>query len=78
MIYITAIGLPPGGSRTVRIYTQRVHRTTQNKQYIEKVITETRFTKHLMYLRPNKEVLNFFTVSNFFFPHCSWSHEPSK
>jgi len=27
--------LPPGGSSTVHIYTQRVHRTTQNKQYIE-------------------------------------------
>jgi len=36
MIYLlTAIGLPPGGSSTVRIYTQTVHRTTQNKQYIE-------------------------------------------
>jgi hypothetical protein len=27
--------LPPGGSSTVHIYTQTVHRTTQNKQYIE-------------------------------------------
>jgi hypothetical protein len=36
MIYmITAIGLPPGGSITVYIYTQTIHRTTQNKQYIE-------------------------------------------
>jgi hypothetical protein len=35
MIYLTAIGLPPGGSSTVHIYTQTVHRTTQNKQYIE-------------------------------------------
>ena len=36
MIYLlTAIGLPPGGSCTVRIYTQTIHRTTQNKQYIE-------------------------------------------
>jgi len=35
MIYLlTAIGLPPGGSSTVHIYTQTVHRTTQNKQYI--------------------------------------------
>ena len=25
----------PGGSSTVHIYTQTVHRTTQNKQYIE-------------------------------------------
>jgi len=36
MIYLlTAIGLPLGGSSTVHIYTQTVHRTTQNKQYIE-------------------------------------------
>ena len=34
MIYLlTAIGLSPGG--TVHIYTQTVHRMTQNKQYIE-------------------------------------------
>ena len=32
---LTAIGFPPGGSSTVHIYTQTVHRTTQNKQYIE-------------------------------------------
>jgi len=36
MIYLlNAIGLSPGGSSTVHIYTQTVHRTTQNKQYIE-------------------------------------------
>ena len=36
MIYLlTAIGLTPGGSSTVHIYTQTVHRMTQNKQYIE-------------------------------------------
>jgi len=36
MIYLlTAIGLPPSGSSTVHIYTQTVHRTTQNKQYIQ-------------------------------------------
>jgi len=34
-IYLTAFGLPPGGSSTVHIYTQRIHRTTQNKQYIK-------------------------------------------
>jgi len=29
MIYLlTAIGLPPGGSSTVHVYTQIVHRTT--------------------------------------------------
>ena len=36
MIYLlTASGLPPGGSCTIHIYTQTVHRTTENKQYIE-------------------------------------------
>jgi hypothetical protein len=30
MIYLsTEIGLPPGGSSTVHIYTQTIHRTTQ-------------------------------------------------
>jgi len=32
---LTAIGLSPGGSSKVHIYTQTIHRTTQNKQYIE-------------------------------------------
>jgi len=32
---LTAIGLSPGGSSTVHIYTQTIHRTRQNKQYIE-------------------------------------------
>ena len=36
MIYLlTAIGLSPDGSSTVHVYTQTIHRTTQNKQYIE-------------------------------------------
>jgi hypothetical protein len=36
MIYLlTAIGLSPGGSSTVHIYTQTIHRTIQNEQYIE-------------------------------------------
>jgi len=32
---LTAIGLSPGGSSTVHIYTQTINRTTQNKQYVE-------------------------------------------
>ena len=32
---LNAIGLSPGGSSTVHIYTKTIHRTTQNKQYIE-------------------------------------------
>jgi len=36
MIYLlTVIGLSPGGSSTVHIYTQTIQRTTQNKQYIK-------------------------------------------
>jgi len=36
MIYLlTAIVLSPGGSSTVHIYTQTIHRTIQNKQYVE-------------------------------------------
>jgi hypothetical protein len=33
--FLTASGLPPGGSCTIHIYTQTIHRTTQNKQYLE-------------------------------------------
>jgi len=29
MIYLTAIGMAPGGSSRVHIYTQTIHRTTQ-------------------------------------------------
>jgi len=29
LIYLTAIGLTPGGSSTVHIYTKTIHRTTQ-------------------------------------------------
>jgi len=29
MIYLTAVGLPPGDSSTVHIYTQTIRRTTQ-------------------------------------------------
>ena len=36
ILLLTASGLPPGGSSTVHIYTQTIHRATQNKQYIEK------------------------------------------
>ena len=35
MMMITAIVLSPGGSSTVHIYTQTIHRTTQTKQYIK-------------------------------------------
>jgi hypothetical protein len=35
MIYLTAIGWPPGGSSSVHIYTQTIQRMSQNDQYIE-------------------------------------------
>jgi hypothetical protein len=36
VIYLlTAVGLPPGGSSTVHIYTQTIRRMTQNEQYVE-------------------------------------------
>ena len=36
MIYLlTEIGLSASGSSTVHIYTQTIHRTIENKQYIE-------------------------------------------
>jgi len=36
MIYLlTAIGLSPGGSSTVHIYAQTIHRMIQDKKYIE-------------------------------------------
>jgi hypothetical protein len=35
MVYLTAIGLTSGGSSTIHIYTQTIHRTTQSTQYIE-------------------------------------------
>ena len=36
MIYLlTAIGLSPGGRSIVHTYTQTIHRTIQNKQYIQ-------------------------------------------
>jgi len=41
MIYLTAVGLPPGGSSTVHIYTQTIHRTTQLTQTIQR---KTQFT----------------------------------
>ena len=41
MIYLTAIGLPPGGSSKVHIYTQTIQRTTKSTQTIHRT---TQFT----------------------------------
>ena len=34
MISLTAIGLPPGGSSTIHICTQTIHRRTQSTQTV--------------------------------------------
>jgi hypothetical protein len=48
MVYLlTAIGLTAGGSCTVHIYTQTIHRTTQNKQYMEQ-------HKRIQYIKEHK------------------------
>jgi len=39
--YFTAVGLPPGGSSTVHIYTQTIHRTIQSTETIYRT---TQFT----------------------------------
>ena len=50
MLYLlTAIGLPPGVSSTVHIYTQTAHRTTKDKQYIEKHKKIAYFYKRLIW-----------------------------
>ena len=36
MYLLTAIGLPPGDSSTVHIYTQTEHRTTQSTQTVHR------------------------------------------
>jgi hypothetical protein len=41
MIYLTAIGLTPGGSSTVHIYTQAIHRTTQSTETIHRTTQST-------------------------------------
>ena len=56
MIYLlTAIGLPPGGSSTIHIYTQKIHRKKQNKQYIEqhKNFERVQAVSHLGELYPD-------------------------
>jgi len=46
MIYLlTAIGLTPGGSSTVHIYTQTIHRTTQLTQTVHRITQLNKTTK---------------------------------
>ena len=70
MIYLTATGLSPGGSSTVHIYTQTIHRTTQNKQHIEqhKTIHRTTHAQNAQqYIHPSLTTsLNKTYLSTFF------------
>ena len=53
LVYLlTAVWLPPGGSSTVHIYTQTVHRTTQDKNIENRTYITIRMSKH------NKRILN--------------------
>jgi uncharacterized integral membrane protein len=48
LIYLlTAIGLTPGGSSTVRIYTKTIHRTTQLTTLVNNTINNFGGTTHL-------------------------------
>jgi len=55
MIYLlTAIGLSPGGSCSVHIYTQTIHRTTQNKTIHR---TTQKYTEqHKKYIEQRKKI----------------------
>ena len=46
---LTAIGLTPGGSSTVHIYTQTIHRTTQSTQTIHRT-TQLIFRNRASYI----------------------------
>jgi len=41
IIYLTAMVQPPGGSSTVHIYTQTIHRTTQSTQTVHRTTQST-------------------------------------
>jgi len=51
MIYLTAIGLPPGGSSKVHIYTQTKHRPTQSTQTIEQ------HNRHKQYIEQHNSLI---------------------
>jgi hypothetical protein len=52
MIYLTAIGLPPGGSSTVHIHTQTIHRATQKIHRGTKKLGRVRAVPRLCGYRP--------------------------
>jgi len=52
MIYfLTAIGLTPGGSSTVHIHTQTIHRTTQSTQTMHRTTQFRKSADHASSLR---------------------------
>jgi len=56
MIYLlTAVGFKPGGSSTVYIYTQTIHRRTQSTQTIQR-------TKHKQYIEQTQTILQSLSV----------------
>jgi len=60
---LTEIGLTPGGSSTVRIYTQTIHRTTQLTNLVGRysgIRTQIDQTKTNFYIKTNR-VYNFFS-----------------
>jgi hypothetical protein len=83
MIYLTAIRLTPGGSSTVRIYTQTIHRT---KIYIEQPIGKRAgrvrslriIPWHLPYKsgksmeNPQSECVDFVKIFNFSTTYSCW------
>ena len=53
MIYLlTAVGLTLGGSSTIHIYTQTIHRTTQSTQTIHRTIQLVRTVPRLCEVYP--------------------------
>ena len=52
MIYLTVIGLTLGGSSTIHIYTQTIHRTTQSTQTIHRTIQLVRTVPRLCEVYP--------------------------
>jgi hypothetical protein len=46
MTYLTAIGLTPGGSSTVHIYTQTAHRTQQYSTHLHTNSTQNTAVQH--------------------------------
>jgi hypothetical protein len=76
MIYLlTAIGLTPGGSSTVHIYTQTVHRTTQWKQNIQNgtyiTIRIYKHNKNTLFTKLNKSMQNIQ-------PYIQWQKNGTK